>query len=442
MITENRDWFAKTVRGESPNANLGTLRFQPTEMPSIIFDNKVMLERFMGCDAAQEWEEHGTAVVKGAMKWLFTDPEVVELINHEIHMYMHHRRMVNGQKSLGWLRSAYFSQIQQIARQDPGYYALMAITSGNLWQISFPYYLKATLPGDGIAFQHIDLNVKRFIECGRGSSRIQTSLTLTQEDEENCTFVVPGFHRKLRQWWTDVLIREDSGVINRAASDHNGNCLKTNDLYRVEDKEKYGNFVPAVCGPGDIRVSRPEIIHGSTSGKDGKSGGMRWVVNPWFVGIQSDHETTDIPESGSWSTIASYHRGLEAPKTTPSGQSNSHGYPLKRFPASIPLRHISHISDALVGLIRWDDPMVRKELAVLLGPNDSASRKLVKKCRKRMIKAYKANMVIIRELEIELYGENSYYRLIESGRYRAPRFEGDCVLMEGESDTQLDEEVE
>ena len=86
--------------------------------------------------------------------------------------------------------------------------------------------------------------------------------------------------------------------------------------------------------------------------------------------------------------------------------------------------------------------MVRKELAVLLGPNDSASRKLVKKCRKRMIKAYKANMVIIRELEIELYGENSYYRLIESGRYRAPRFEGDCVLMEGESDTQLDEEVE
>ena len=86
---------------------------------------------------------------------------------------------------------------------------------------------------------------------------------------------MPGFHRKLRQWWTDVLIREDSGDIDRAASDHNGNCLKTNDLYRVEDKEKYGNFVPAVCGPSDIRVSRPEIIHGSTSGTDGKSGGMR-----------------------------------------------------------------------------------------------------------------------------------------------------------------------
>ena len=116
MVTENRDWFTKTVRGESPNADLGTLRFQPTEMPSIIFDNKVMLERFMGCDAALEWEEHGTTIVKGAMKWLFTDPEMVELISHEIHMDMHHRGMVNGQKRFGWLRSAYFSQIQQIAR--------------------------------------------------------------------------------------------------------------------------------------------------------------------------------------------------------------------------------------------------------------------------------------------------------------------------------------
>ena len=183
----------------------------------------------------------------------------------------------------------------------------MAITSGNLWQISFPYCLKAILQGDGIAFQHIDLNVKRIVECRRGSSRIQASLTLTHEDDEHCTFVVPGFHRKLRQWWTDVLIREDSRVINSAASDHNGNCLKTNDLYRVEDKEKYGNFVAAVCGPGDIRVSRPEIVHGSTPRKDGKSGGMRWVVNPWFVGIQSDHETTYIPEFGSWSTIASHH---------------------------------------------------------------------------------------------------------------------------------------
>ena len=75
---------------------------------------------------------------------------------------------MNGEwtKSLEWLQSTYFSQILQIARPDPGYYALVAITSRNLWQISFPYYLKGTLPGDGIAFEHIDLSVKRLQEYG------------------------------------------------------------------------------------------------------------------------------------------------------------------------------------------------------------------------------------------------------------------------------------
>ena len=58
--------------------------------------------------------------------------------------------MVDGKRSLGWLRSAYYTQIQQIAIQDPVYYALVAAKSQEMWQISYPYYMKATLPGDGI----------------------------------------------------------------------------------------------------------------------------------------------------------------------------------------------------------------------------------------------------------------------------------------------------
>ena len=37
----------------------------------------------MGRDAAQEWIDSGTTIVKGAMSWLFKDPEIVELISHE-----------------------------------------------------------------------------------------------------------------------------------------------------------------------------------------------------------------------------------------------------------------------------------------------------------------------------------------------------------------------
>ena len=85
---------------------------------------------------------------------------------------------------------------------------------------------------------------------------------------------------------------------------------------------------------------------------------VRWVVNPWFVGVQPDHETTDIMESWTWSQLSVFYRDFVASPNTPSGQFNIHGSPVKRFPASAPLRHISHLPDALIGQARWDDPMV------------------------------------------------------------------------------------
>ena len=133
------------------------------------------------------------------MSWICEDPEIMRLVTHEFNMYLYYRRKVNKKNNLGWLRSSYHSQIQQIARQDPDYYALVAATSRNWWQIFYPYYMKAVLPNDYTAFQHLDLNLKRYVECERGANRIQTSLTLTQEIPENYTFVVLRFHKKIKE---------------------------------------------------------------------------------------------------------------------------------------------------------------------------------------------------------------------------------------------------
>ena len=46
--------------------------------------------------------------------------------------------------------------------------------------------------------------------------------------------------------------------------------------------------------------------------KKGLAESIRWVVNPWFIGIQDDHETPDVPESGTWSSVAAIHRDLLA----------------------------------------------------------------------------------------------------------------------------------
>ena len=53
--------------------------------------------------------------------------------------------MIRGHKNFDSLRSAYDTEVQQIARQDPVYYALLAATSEEMWQISYLYYMKATL---------------------------------------------------------------------------------------------------------------------------------------------------------------------------------------------------------------------------------------------------------------------------------------------------------
>ena len=87
------------------------------------------------------------------------------------------------------------------------------------------------------------------------------------------------------------------------AQKHNSNCLRTNRIYTKKDKIKYSYHVPVVRGPGDIRVSRAEIFYGSTATKKGAANNIRWVVNPWFVGLQPDHLTLDVPEEGTWETI-------------------------------------------------------------------------------------------------------------------------------------------
>ena len=98
------------------------------------------------------------------------------------------------------------------------------------------------------------------------------------------------------------------------------------------------------------------------------------------------------------------HRDLLALPSTPSGQTNTHGRPIGRFPASLPLRHISNLSNALIGQSKWTEPLVRKDVNILFGKDEKAAWNFVNACRKNLLRQYKFNMQIIRELEIKYYG--------------------------------------
>ena len=142
---------------------------------------------------------------------------------------------------------------------------------------------------------------------------------------------------------------------------------------------------------GDIRLSRTEIIHGSNCNKDGRAETERWVVNPWFV-------------------------------------------------ASVPLKHVSHLSDALIGQARWDDPAVEYEASIVLGKDDTAACEFVNSCRCRMARLYKHNMSIIRSVEKSSFRKNSYYWLVENGLFKTPEFEGNYSGQAPYSDTEDEED--
>ncbi|KAF8418898.1 hypothetical protein EV426DRAFT_539251 [Tirmania nivea] len=131
--------------------------------------------------------------------------------------------------------------------------------------------MKAVLLRDRIYFQYLNLNIKRYIECRCGKNQIQMSLTLNQEIEENCTIVIPSFHTKILDWWGDVIAKGEAELAAKfkKAINYDGNTLKTNDIYTPVDIYKYGKLVPAVYGPGDIRISRLEILYRSTANKNG-----------------------------------------------------------------------------------------------------------------------------------------------------------------------------
>ncbi|KAI5782405.1 hypothetical protein DFH27DRAFT_637468 [Peziza echinospora] len=415
-------WFRKGARPSVPQDKLGVWKYEHPLRTKFEFNSESVFTRFSSKETHAEFMKFGNCVAKGACSWMIEDEEVNEWIHEEIRMYLWHRGKEHGEGSYGWLRNCYHSLLQQAARQDLVYYALVvaARPDKNYKLICFPHYIKAALPGDYIFFRHVDLNIPKYIQHGRGASRIQTSLTLTQETENSCTMVIPGFQNHFKDWWKRVQkrghhISPPHAIHRKSHSEVGSNCTKIDTIYLAEDEKDFGPFVPCICGPGDVRITRPEILHGSGINARERSEQRRYVVNPWWEGVQEDLQTTDIPESGNRTKVAEAHLNLHALNRTPSGQAFGHIGADQRFPAAVELRGVLPISDAMLGLYSWKSPLVMKDVCTLLGNNAEDAWALVKWSREIMKKKWGQAYQQMVSLEKELYGKNSYFNYVESG---------------------------
>lgn len=421
-------WFRLADRPSIPSDSLGiystTIRTPPRLTAIADIHAAQLVKEISGsADAWSEWLETGNLVVGGLFAWIFDgissdtgyEAGIGPQIEEEFLMYEHHQREINGKPNRGWLRTMLYSVVQQLVRQDLQYYLLYVAMrpDHNQRLVSYPYYTKFARPGDSTIFQHVDMNIPEFLETGRGGNIVQGSVSLDDETAETgCTVIVPGMHRRLGEWWSDVVQRSDQGQLKGVS----GRVHNVKPLWHSDDAAKYGDWTPVPCRRGDIRITKPELLHGSTA-----TTAIRRTILPWFVGVGEDGKSLDTAESGTWEDLCLAHTGQRAPFSSPSGHPNMYGAIPHRFTPATRLCLESAVSQALVCARPWDDPAVVREANVLLGPDRDQARLCIQRARIQALQMYKVAYERQAAAERACFGPDSFYERRDQGQLETRR---------------------
>lgn len=391
-------WFRRSRRAAIPQDLRSACRYARVQGAGFDFDPVQVFERFGGSGSWEAWQLDGTINVPGVFSYL-NQADLKEMIDIEFAIYRHHHHTPAGTSRLGWLRNMYYSLVQQLVRQDPGYYALTAAARPDRgWRlISYPYISKDTdSGGESTGFLHMDLDLEGYLADGRGSSRLTSSVSIDDEDSLGCTVAVKGFHRHVREWHTRLLKRGWKG---------SGPTTNCSGVYTAEDRAEWGSAVGVPCGAWGIRMTLPQVIHGSTQ----TSVRRRRTILPWFMHIDEDHEQLEVAGCLRWSEVRRCHLDLEVPRVDPSGYGPRLGAPKERFGGSVVLGSTSAVGDALVGRRKWTDAEVLRERDVLLGPDSAAAGEYVGEVRSRLVSQYRLGFSSMVRTEQEQYLGGSYF---------------------------------
>jgi hypothetical protein len=391
-------WFRVKNRPARASDALGPYKFSHQELPAgVVYDQQLVREWVGGIDSAA-WERDGS-INLNLFGWWF-ETEIGGIVLKECDVYRHHLREINGKSNYGWLRNMFYSIGQQLMRQDPMYYAAYAaLRPDKQWRlVSYPYYAKFAVKGDNTYFRHIDLNIPELLAKARGSGMIQGSISLDDEDESNCTVILPGMHHKLPEWWERVVARgqETDGFVHRI----------TEQMFTKEDAKALGvDWKRVPCRRGDARITVPQLPHGA----DGPSTSTRRTMLPWLVGVQDDLTTLEVVEGGTWEMLSDSHRDMVSPQATPSGLANRYGVIPYKFPAAVEITGLGPLSDALVCRRRWDSALVLRDRDILLCGDREQASEYVRQWRKKAAAAAVEAFALVVELEKQAFGQKSYF---------------------------------
>jgi hypothetical protein len=397
-------WFRKECRPPCSQTTLGVYKFAPITATTPAVDHdaiyKAVLDDFTTPGTYASWIESGSIVIPDVMTH-FRNPMVEQIINHEFDMMDHHFLRGEAKPAMGFQRTMFYSIVQQAVRQDPLVYALTVATRPDHHRelISYPYVAKDAMPGESTGFLHIDCNVSRLVATGHGANALTSGISLDDETEKSCTLVVPGFHNHIGSWHDKLVERGDAPLSDRRTTT---SCGK---LYTAADRKEWGPPVPQPCPRFGLRLSRAEIIHGSSERSDIR----RRVIFPLHTAIDEGHQRLEKDDTHSWAEIAACHRDREPPTKGVNGGRVADSLPPYAFPATVYLPSSSALGDALVGRRKWTDPEIMRDADLVLGSDPAAARAFIDKVRAKIV----ANMLevfpTLVELERKAFGSDSYF---------------------------------
>jgi hypothetical protein len=136
---------------------------------------------------------------------------------------------------------------------------------------------------------------------------------------------------------------------------------------------------------------------------------------PWFCGLQNDLETLEVVESGMWSDLSVARRDIVAARLSPSGLANRYGAIPFAFPAAIGLEGLGALSDALVCHRRYNNYAVVSEKRLLLTGAKADVDSYLEKWRRVAVNRVCEAFELVKETEMERFGEKSYFYRKKNG---------------------------
>ncbi|RDL30746.1 uncharacterized protein BP5553_10091 [Venustampulla echinocandica] len=179
-----------------------------------------------------------------------------------------------------------------------------ALRLDRAWRlVSYLYYAKYSVPGDGTYFCYVDLNIPDLLANTRGA-----------------------WTRRMRRIAPLYYLGCNTNLVSGGGESRGGGRRRL-DMYTAspiryiftkEDSEVLGvRWKKTPCQPGELRITLPSIPHGAT----GPTTKLRRAMLPWFVGVQDDESSLEVVEGGTWEELATAHRDFVAPKATPMAHS-------------------------------------------------------------------------------------------------------------------------